>query len=221
MAIHGEKKIPEPHILGIVFGASALGFMIVVNLYYCMMPDLQPQATVPNIAFVGNYELKASQHTALSEYTPDFADDYSTFYMASQRLGFTPVWYEDACFDSSALGAVFVNPAVLNNADFLSAARSYLEDGKNVLVLRSRQVVEPAEFVAQRMLGNSITQVDVPVELSSVWSTDGKGRLIIYDNREELAKDLIGRVTAIPVTDDDFRRYDIAFKLLALLGGGE
>lgn len=210
-----RKREVNLQSLGVSLGISMLSCVIILNSYYYLIPEPEPLGMVPNIAFVGNYDLVSSSNTALSEYSPDFPDDYSTFYMASQRIGFMPIWYSDAVFDSSALGAVFVNPAVLEQERYVSVAQKYVDEGKNVLILRSEQSSEHPSYLAKEILGGAVEQLQGPVKSSSIWSAPGKAHVIIYDNREELARELMGKVTDIPQTDEQFQRYQTAFELLS------
>jgi len=216
-----QSKI-HPIYLPILLGLAALMSLAISTLHYTIaLADFAPETPPPTIAFFGGQHEEGSRNWGTALGDDETTPDYSTFFVASQRLGLFPKWYEATVPDSeTGIDAiVLLNHHLLEDKQTVTYLREQLLEGVSILILRNR--LDSGEQPILSLLG-PIVQGDVelspgPVDLSCVAeSSEGRGRVVVFDDMEVLSRAKLGKVEDVP-TAQQLEGYRIAFALYKAL----
>jgi len=196
--------------------------LAISTLHYTIaLADFAPETPPPTIAFFGGQHEEGSRNWGTALGDDETTPDYSTFFVASQRLGLFPKWYEATVPDSeTGIDAiVLLNHHLLEDKQTVTYLREQLLEGVSILILRNR--LDSGEQPILSLLG-PIVQGDVelspgPVDLSCVAeSSEGRGRVVVFDDMEVLSRAKLGKVEDVP-TAQQLEGYRIAFALYKAL----
>jgi hypothetical protein len=200
-------------------GVAALSTFLIINGYYALkLSGFAPQDTIPTVSFVGNYGLVHNRNTALGQNPYEYGDEYSTFYVCTQRLGYFPVWHNsEPLYDDRATAAILVNPHVLREQRYADALQQYVGKGTNVLILAAPEERDDMIYVIENELNGIAQPMYTSIQYCDAWQCSSGSQVMLYSDRHALSRECMGPVEGKPNSEERAASYQLAFELIGML----